>query len=558
MLIDEKHVNDEEAFSGPHLSRQAFLMGTACAGLACALGASDACFASAAQGETESPDDGAVVADVVVVGAGAAGLAAASAAAEEGKSVVVLESAGVAGGATLRSSGFMMFVDDDYNAGLERNDAELDQYLALDPADFPGAWADDFAALQEQVRAYLDNGEELGRFDSIECAMVDHYRTGSGFDAEGNAVHLDHDLLRAAFDASKETLEWLAEDGFAMTGKFVASRAAVPPVSHAGIPEGGSMALVDALESKALRLGCEICYDTKVVGLIVEDGRVAGVRVIGEQGDPVLYRASQGVVLATGGFSANGALISMFQNRGSGLSADCGSTNPSTCDGSGLIMAHRAGAGLRDMQFVTTMIRPYHVGGTTPEGNAVMDASQMIVNSQAQRFADETKPTFQNALIDQPDALGIALGDAAMIDSLEEATPGCIEDFKGRGWLFVADTLEELAEAAGLDAQALAQSVETYADVVQAGTDEVYGRTEFKGAVANPPFVAAKVQSCYHLTFGGLIIDEDAHVIGLNGMPVPGLYAAGSVLSGFEGVVHQTGHCLSYVVYCGRIAGLTR
>ena len=60
---------------------------------------------------------------------------------------------------------------------------------------------------------------------------------------------------------------------------------------------------------------------------------------------------------------------------------------------------------------------------------------------------------------------------------------------------------------------------------------------------------------CYHLTFGGLVIDEDSRVLSNDGKPVDGLFAAGSVLSGFEGVNHQTDDCLNYVVYTGRVAG---
>lgn len=136
-------------------------------------------------------------ADVIVLGAGAGGLAAASAAAEAGKSVIVLEAAGQEGGATLASSGFFLKLDDDYNAALEHNDEEAASYQAIDGSSIDGPWADDFAVLQEQVGAYLANEKVAGRFDSIECALVDHYLRGAGRDRDGNPVALDYANLRA-------------------------------------------------------------------------------------------------------------------------------------------------------------------------------------------------------------------------------------------------------------------------------------------------------------------------------------------------------------------------
>ena len=70
------------------------------------------------------------------------------------------------------------------------------------------------------------------------------------------------------------------------------------------------------------------------------------------------------------------------------------------------------------------------------------------------------------------------------------------------------------------------------------------------------PFVISKLEMHYHLTFGGLVIDTDAHVLAEAGQPISGLYAAGDVTSGYEGAAHQSGDCLSVVVYYGKTAGV--
>ena len=69
--------------------------------------------------------------------------------------------------------------------------------------------------------------------------------------------------------------------------------------------------------------------------LCLEDGRVAGVRLISDQGVPTDVRASA-VLLATGG------LGQVYRET----------TNPSVATGDGVAMAWRAGAALMDMEFV--------------------------------------------------------------------------------------------------------------------------------------------------------------------------------------------------------------
>jgi fumarate reductase flavoprotein subunit len=97
--------------------------------------------------------------------------------------------------------------------------------------------------------------------------------------------------------------------------------------------------------------------------------------------------------------------------------------------------------------------------------------------------------------------------------------------------------------------------VETYNGYVDAGSDPDFGRAKFNGKVENGPYYIVKLQLAAHLTFGGLVIDEKSQVLDVNGAAIPGLYAAGDVTSGYEGVVHQTGNCLTICINTGRIAG---
>ena len=70
-----------------------------------------------------------------------------------------------------------------------------------------------------------------------------------------------------------------------------------------------------------------------------------------------------------------------------------------------------------------------------------------------------------------------------MIDQMNEAKEGFVEDMQDRGFMFVADTLEEAATMAGLDPQALRATVDQYNSYVEAGEDPDFGRKEFNGKV---------------------------------------------------------------------------
>ena len=70
-------------------------------------------------------------------------------------------------------------------------------------------------------------------------------------------------------------------------------------------------------------------------GLLVDDGRVAGIHLIRDTGESAHVRASA-VLLATGG------LGQLYRN----------STNPPVATGDGVAMAYRAGAEVSDMEFI--------------------------------------------------------------------------------------------------------------------------------------------------------------------------------------------------------------
>lgn len=176
------------------------------------------------------------------------------------------------------------------------------------------------------------------------------------------------------------------------------------------------------------------------------------------------------------------------------------------------------------------------------------------------RFIDD-KPTSSPAAIvryalnDQPQAIMYAIGDQKMIDAIEANTEDLSDKLIKRGIVWKADSVAEAAEAAGLDPETLSATVEAFNGYADSGNDAGFGRTEFNGKVEDGSVYIVKLRSAYHLTFGGLTIDAETHVLDTDGNIIPGLYAAGDAVGNFEGDVHQSGFCITIVLWTGRNTG---
>ena len=117
----------------------------------------------------------------------------------------------------------------------------------------------------------------------------------------------------------------------------------------------------------------------------------------------------------------------------------------------------------------------------------------------------------------------------------------------GGGALHRSDTLEALAEAAGLPPENLAATVAEYNDAVRFNrlTTLLPERSARSGApqrIETPPFFAIPICAGITNTMGGIAIDGHGRVKRPDGSAITGLYAAGGSTGGLEG-----GGALGYV-----------
>ena len=94
----------------------------------------------------------------------------------------------------------------------------------------------------------------------------------------------------------------------------------------------------------------------------------------------------------------------------------------------------------------------------------------------------------------------------------------------------------EVAKKAGLDPKAVRATVDRYNKLCDEGVDSDFNKDRrYLRPVRKGPFYIVKGQHTICDTAGGLLVTEDAQVIGKNGDPIPGLYASGAMAGGKYG-----------------------
>ncbi len=295
--------------------------------------------------------------------------------------------------------------------------------------------------------------------------------------------------------------------------------------------------------------GIDVRLNTAAKSLIVEDGSCLGAVVEGPAGEYTV-RAKK-VILACGGIAQNVEMLEQYAPDYVGLKPY---TN-SGCRGDGIRMAVESFGAKVSGDYATGMLGPdIHVGFWSDLGAYFPGWSYNtpLVNQEGARFMRDC---------DGYDVYGsfsaACLQSDSTIFSLFDAENPAVTAFDGSTMeqvapsLFKADTLEELAEQAGIDAAALVATVDTYNQTREASEEDEFGvPADAKLPVATAPFYAVRLQPYAYATNVGIEVSKDLEVLDGNGEIVPNLYAAGEMVWTGTGVEFLGG-----AVIMGRMAG---
>lgn len=441
-------------------------------------------------------DGGAGSYDVVVVGAGTAGIPCAVAAADAGARVLLLEKDSHIGGSLHLSGGHVSA------AGTARQRAR-------------------------------------GIDDSPAAHLADIIRIGRG------RARLD--LVERLVERAPAMVDWLEDRGF----DFVPE---TPVIVHGHEPYGTARTyfgrdeglsilavLTRELERALAETDLTLWKAAPVTDLRTAAGRVVGVTVHHRGRDTAV--TADAVVLATGGFAADPELFAELEG------APLYSAGARTSTGDGIHLAAGVEAGLQgEGTYLPTF------GGLPdardPSRATLVDRQnltverpplEIYVDRHGRRWVAEDEPSIdekERALVTLPDRTFWTVFDDAMLaasrdgrEMLKATAPDRLRALANvRHGIHAADSLTELAQQAGIDANGLVDTVTRYNAHVAAGSDPDHGRRHLPMPIGSPPFYAIRNHGITLVTFVGLDVDTDLAVRDTAGRVVPGLYAVGEVI----------------------------
>ncbi|MCR5665634.1 MAG: FAD-binding protein [Eubacterium sp.] len=468
--------------------------------------------------------------DVIVVAAGPAGLAAAVTVGEAGLDSIVFEKANTTGGAA--------------NMGMG----------------------------------------PLGLETKIQKRQFDSITKDEAYDIHMKYTHyqVDADLVQTYFDKSSDTIEWLEDLGVEFAGAFryFAESAAT---WHIVKPENGVIGpraagpMVRILTDKARELGSEIFLETPVKELIMEDGKCVGVKAVDKDGEEIEARA-KAVIVATGGFGTNAEMLK--ENFGYNLWEDFFPFNVPGTSGDGLNMMWKVGA----MKYGANVEKIYQLKDNMNYFllDAVLRQPNLLINQRGDRFMNEDRmgnTTFTGNAIDiQPGNYAYCIMDDGILKYYKKNGPDIFDivhpeeafmavepEFEraveeGYDGYFEAESIEELAEKLGIDAEKLEETIEDYNDMCDCGYDSQFNK--------NPKFLhpitgkgkyrVGKFYVAAYGTIGGVRVNKYCEVFDNNEQIIPGLYSAGNDANTLYGDSYNftlPGNSMGWAVNSGRMAG---
>jgi succinate dehydrogenase/fumarate reductase flavoprotein subunit len=301
---------------------------------------------------------------------------------------------------------------------------------------------------------------------------------------------------------------------------------------------------MEALLSRCAEEKITALYDAQALGLIMDGDRVAGVR-IRREGREIDIEARRAVILATGSFNANEAMVAHNAPLVSDTSLPIGLPYN---DGCGILMGQGAGGALEDMDGIIATASLY------PPAQLIKG---IVVNALGERFVAED--AYHGRLADfvmrQPGQTAYLVLDSEIFAYPENERAGHrLVD----GW----ETVEEMEVGLRLPQGALVATLEAYNRDAREGQDRrLHKHPDWVKPLDKPPYAAFEIsfdKSVYaFLTLGGLRTSVHGQVLTSAGEAVPGLYAAGACAAQLtrSGKEYASGLTLGPGSFFGRVAG---
>jgi succinate dehydrogenase/fumarate reductase flavoprotein subunit len=492
--------------------------------------------------------------DVVVVGYGYAGGIAALEAARAGARVLLVEKSSVPGGISICSYGAVRSAKDASKAY---------QYLSVTNG---GRTADDVVrALADGMSEMENYVRDLAKANDADIQTTEEYgKKGANYPLPGSETFY-HTTVVGVPNFS--------------------ARAFYP--AAVGAPGGPMLFKIVEDNLSTQRDNIEVRMETEAVRLVSDGSEVTGI-TLRNNGGISRVQAKKGVVLACGGFEGNAAMQEQFWEGKPVL--PCAAKRNT---GDGIRMAQDLGAGIWHMWHFHGAYAFKHVDADYPyairvkrlpdwvpgqEATANVKMAWILLDRFGRRFMNEYQPYTQDTahrplhyfdpvIQDYPRIPAFFLCDENGRKLYPLGRPTSNDPDVNYEWsedntkevesgiLKQAKSLPALAKMLGADPIALEAAVRRWNEQCAAGRDSDFGRPSGTMVpIDTPPFYGALVWPVCSNTQGGPVHDGQQRIIDVFGDPIPKLYSAGEMGSGF-GHLYLSGGNIAECFITGRIAG---
>ena len=470
----------------------------------------------------EKENDETIDTDVVVVGMGLAGATAAVSAVDEGVKVVAIEKAGAAGGSSKYSGGFITAV------GTKQAQEEGVTITA-----------DDYFASYNAQEDLSEKKDETDR-DAMK-AMIEH----SASDIEFLDNHNDPITGPDGFGSDFKVWHYPADRTSAFDGEAA-----------------GADHIVQLMEWLNKQDNFSIYYNTPATKILTdENGKVSGVECTRNDGSTLTVNAKS-VVLATGGYAASKEMMERFCPDFPQEWVLPYTTSSMYNTGDGITMAEALNADVYEDGWWMDLAIGVDVGGYStyfPDtlNGLINYANYFVTDGTGKRILNVNSLYGPRSIV-----FAKAMEETGKIYSIftKEGFENGIQFIEDNNRVdnknvYKADTLEELAEMTGMDANTFVEQVNRYNEMCEKGVDEDLGQTTLI-PIGEGPYYAVDIKTITMGTIGGLKTDDDKHVLDKEGNAIDGLYAAGELINGkYFNQVYTSGCAQLLSLDSGIIAG---
>lgn len=491
--------------------------------------------------EAVKGEDEEVTVDVAIVGAGLSGLSAAGAALNEGASVLAVEKTNNVGGISKFFSGGPFAVESHLQKEAGGEYAEITSEQLIQTLNDYSHYIN-YAPLTKNI---VENSADTIKF------LEDW---GLTFHVNPEAPQLAH---------QEDGLKWRIYHWF-------------DTFSY----EPTEVSASDVLKDNMVKAGLDLRLQTTATELLKDDkGAVIGFVAEKADGGTLTVHAKS-VVLGTGGFAGNAEM--MEENFHTSDISAWGET------GTGVQMAWDAGAAKWDVQSsllhgsgIVAATNPTEISLASSPFNQIVRSPLLWIDRSGNRFGNE-EAVYDTAYTSN---LGYSVGgiyyivvDTATLNAYTDgkhlvtdpAVGGAnfdpadfvelAEEGVKQGNVFKGATLEELAEASGMDPAKLVANIAEYNEVC-ASKNDPYGKSaeNLIYPVQEGPFYAVKMQISNLGTLGGVRVSENLEAVNTQFDPIPGLFVVGNDAGGFYGNITSyppyEGLATGFALNSGKIGG---